>query len=66
MSKLMDLVTDKEEWNEGFSTLEMEYEKLQEQILRVKRFALILQLYKDDSELQCYLEQLENARIALQ
>jgi hypothetical protein len=65
MDSLNTLVADQEEWNEGLSELEMEYEKLQEQVLRVRRLATRLQLYKEDRELECYLDQLENARVAL-
>ena len=65
MDSLNTLVTNQEEWNEGFRELEMEYEKLQEQVLRVRRLATRLQLYKEDRELECYLDQLENTRVAL-
>ena len=65
MNTLNTLVANQEEWNEGMSELLVEYEELQEQVLRVRRLATRLQLYKEDRELECYLDQLENARVAL-
>lgn len=62
---LHTFIEDDKEWENELNEIDLEYIKIQEQLLNLKRRAARCHLYKEDSETKCIIEQLSYAITSL-